>query len=218
MCGRYALTSPPEVVAAVFGLAEVPRLEPRRNVAPTEDAPVIRADASGVRRLDELRWGLVPFWAEGPPEGRPVINARCESAAEAPMFRAAYRHRRCLVPITGFYEWQPTGGRRKQAYLIRRKDGTPFALAGLWERWRPKGGEPVESFTILTRDANDLVRPIHDRMPVIVAPEQYGLWLDPAVEDPERISTAIPPAPESAMEAIPVPSPDRPAEDRGLFG
>ena len=217
MCGRYALSSPPEVVAAVFGLASVPSLQRRHNIAPTEEAPVIRADPSGVRRLDQLRWGLIPFWTEEPPAGPPLINARSETAGEARPFREAFRRRRCLVPVSGFYEWQPTGGKKKQPFVIRRIDGQPFALAGLWERWRDKDGEVVESFTILTREPDELVKPIHDRMPAIVPAEHYGTWLDSSIQDVDRLQAMIAPGPIPDMEAAPTPSPERLEGPPGLF-
>jgi putative SOS response-associated peptidase YedK len=179
MCGRFTLNAPPQDVARLFDLDAVPSLAPRFNIAPTQLVVAVRIDGqSGKRAAAQLRWGLVPFWAESPAGGARMINARSETAATRPAFRAAFRKRRCLLPATGFYEWQRRDG-RKQPFHICRRDHAPFAFAGLWEHWAKAGQEPVESCTVLTTQANDLVRPLHDRMPVIIAPEDFARWLDP---------------------------------------
>jgi len=144
----------------------------------------------------------VPPWADDPAIGNRLINARAETAAAKPSFRAALRRRRCLVPADGFYEWKREAG-GKQPYLIRFEDGRPFALGGLWETWRNPSGEGIESFTILTTEPNEVVAPLHDRMPVIVPPEAFALWLDPAVGDPTAIAPLLAPPPADGMVARP---------------
>lgn len=204
MCGRYTLTSPSEQLAAVFEFSET-RLEwtPRYNIAPTQPAPVVRAVEAGDRRLDLLRWGLIPAWADDPAVGSRLINARSETAADRPAFRAALRRRRCLVPATGFYEWQ-RAGKRKQPHHICMRDGRVFALGGLWERWEGPEGEQIESYTILTAEANKLVRPLHNRMPVVIAPDQYALWLDPVCQDAAKLQSLLRPCPPDEMVAYAV--------------
>jgi putative SOS response-associated peptidase YedK len=185
MCGRFILTSPGTDIARAFGLSETPEIAPRYNVAPTQPALVVRESPDGGRAAHRLRWGLVPFWAEDERLGQRMINARSETAAVKPAFRTAFRRRRCLVPADGFYEWAP-GKPRKRPHLIRVGDAEgPFGLAGLWERWEPEGREPLESFTILTTEANETVRPLHERMPVVIAPADQGAWLAPGPLDGE---------------------------------
>ena len=182
MCGRYMMTAPVEAIRRLFDVAESPNLPPRYNIAPTQDAAVVRRAADGRRELAMLRWGLVPPWAGDPTVGSRMINARSETAATRLAFRDAFRSRRCLVPADGFYEWTQEGG-RKQPWLVRLPGGALYAFAGLWERWKPEGGgEAVETFTVLTTDASERLRPLHPRMPVIMAPEDYETWLsgDPA--------------------------------------
>ncbi len=200
MCGRFTLASPSEVVAEVFGLGEVPVLAPRYNIAPGQQVAVVRAGADGSRALGSLRWGLVPSWAKDPAIGNRLINARAETAADKPAFRAGLRGRRCLVVADGFYEWA-SGGTRKQPYLIAYADGRPFGLAGLWESWQGGGGETLESCTILTTAPNEVVAPLHDRMPVIVPAAAHGLWLDPRERRPEAVAGLLVPAPPEAMVA-----------------
>jgi len=202
MCGRYILTITGEVLARAFDLHETPELSPRYNIAPTQDAPVIR-EIGGVRRLELLRWGLVPSWARDPSIGQRLINARSETAASKPSFRSAIRRRRCLVPSDGFYEWQKTPA-AKQPWLIRMRDGGPFAMAGLWETWRPEAGEALETFTILTTKPNQVVAPLHGRMPVILPPGSWERWLDPAIDDPSKLSPLLEPYPPEEMAAHPV--------------
>ena len=153
----------------------LPNVPPRYNIAPTQDAPVVRQTKDAdEREMDMLRWGLVPSWSQGPDSGYSMINARAETVATKPAFRSAFRFRRCLVPADGFYEWRKVAG-RKQPYRITVKDGEPFAFAGLWEHWTGPDGYVVQSFTIVVTEANELLRPIHDRMPVILDPADYGL-------------------------------------------
>jgi putative SOS response-associated peptidase YedK len=193
------------VLAEQFELSEVPDLEPRYNIAPTQDVAVVRQEGS-TRALALLRWGLVPSWSKDPTIGARMINARAETAAEKPAFRAAFKQRRCLVLADGFYEWQSSGqGRQKQPFYIHMKDGKPFALAGLWERWQgDEGGSTLETCTILTTEPNELVRPIHNRMPVILAPADYGQWLDPAMQQAGPLQAMLQPYPAAALDAYPV--------------
>jgi len=207
MCGRFVLMTPGKSLAERFGLEEVLDLEPRYNIAPTQVVAVIRVDRETLqRRLVQVKWGLIPFWAKDTSIGNRLINARGESAAEKPAFRSAFKTRRCLVPADGFYEWEKRKGGQKQPYLVRNADGSPFAFAGLWEIWTGPEGEIVESCTILTTDANDLTRPIHERMPVILHPKDYDLWLDPEVKDPELLKPLLRPYPSEEMVAEPVSS------------
>jgi len=203
MCGRFTQAKPGEVVAELFGLAEVPSLAPRYNIAPTQDVAAVRARADGGREIALLHWGLVPSWAKDRAIGARMINARAETAAEKPAFRAALRARRCLVVADGFYEWQRLGS-RKQPFYIAFRDGRAFGFAGLWETWRGAGGEGLDSCAILTTTPNDVVAPVHDRMPVIVPPEAYGEWLAPDERDPARLLPLLAPHPAGEMHAFPV--------------
>ena len=163
-------------------------------------AVVRRAAERPGRELAWLRWGLVPAWAKDPAMGARLINARAETAAEKPAFRAAMRARRCLVVADGFYEWQRTG-RAKQPHFFQLRGGRPFAFAGLWEAWRRPDNAPLETCTLLTTEANELVRPIHDRMPVILPRTAYDAWLDPAVASPDTLAPLLAPYPSGEMEA-----------------
>ncbi|MBP6818409.1 MAG: SOS response-associated peptidase [Ferrovibrio sp.] len=172
MCGRFALTVTMEVLGQMFDPAERPNVAPRWNIAPTQQAWVVTQDEAS-RHLTSMRWGF-----EG-PNGAPLINARAETAATKPTFRDALNLRRCLVPADSFYEWQQLDEKRKQPWRIGMKGGTPFAFAGLWEDAADKTGQPFQRFTILTCAANHYLAPLHERMPVIVAPEDYASWLTP---------------------------------------
>jgi putative SOS response-associated peptidase YedK len=202
---------------SVRGDRQLPLFEPRYNIAPTQDVAVVRVDAQGERELAVVRWGLVPPWTKSPGSGPPLVNARAESVADKPAFRAAMRRRRCLVPADGFYEWQQAPGQskraRKQPYFIHRADDGVFALAGLWETWtapgldKAGGGGPqpaLESCTIVTTSANKALASLHDRMPVVVAPGDYGLWLDPDVDDPATIAHLLAAGGEEELIAEPV--------------
>ena len=178
MCSRYSLTSPPEAVRSLFDLPTVDDFPPRYNIAPTEPVLIARLDAKGARELHLVRWGLIPSWTKDPHAfAAPLINARAESAAEKPSFRGAMRHRRCLVPTTGFYEWTGARGSR-QPHLIQLKDKEVFALAGIWEGWLGADGSEIETMAILTTAANGDVARLHDRMPVIIEPSDFARWLD----------------------------------------
>jgi len=204
VCGRFTLTAPPAQVAELFDLDDVPDLRPRFNVAPGQDVATVSAAEGGGRELRLRRWGLVPGWARDPKLGSRMINARSETVAEKPAFRAAFRRRRCLVPADGFYEWAAGARGRKQPHHLRRADAAPFAFAGLWERWR-RGDEPaLESCTLLTTEANATLAPIHDRMPVILPPSSWSLWLDPALCEPEALLPLLVPEPPGRLEAHPV--------------
>lgn len=209
MCGRFTLSQSGSVIAEAFQLSEVPTLEPRYNIAPTQMVPtVVRPKVSAQspeqseQQFQLLRWGLIPSWAKDPAIGSRLINARSETVTEKPSFRAAFRQRRCLVLADGFYEWQRQE-RKKQPFYFRLQDGQPFAFAGLWERWKAPNGEAIESCTILTTEANELLRPIHDRMPVILDPNDYKLWLDP-VQKPEPLQQLLRPYRSEAMTTYPV--------------
>jgi putative SOS response-associated peptidase YedK len=202
MCGRYTLASPTERLAEEFGVdASSIELAPNYNVAPTQGVAAV-LEEGGQRRLEVLRWGLIPPWADDPGIGSRMINARSETAPGKPSFRRAFRERRCLIPADGFYEWQRTNG-AKQPYYIHMEDGRPFAFAGLWESWSKGGEGEVRTCTILTTGANALVGEVHDRMPVILAHDVYDVWLDPASERDE-LTGLLAPYPVDEMEAYPV--------------
>jgi putative SOS response-associated peptidase YedK len=202
MCGRYTITSAPEAIRALFGYEQQPNFPPRYNVAPTQPIPIVRVE-EGKRHFALVRWGLIPSWVKDPKGFSLLINARGESAADKPAFRAAMKRRRCLVPADGFYEWKAVGG-RKVPYYVRLKSGGPLAFAGLWETWTGPNGEEMETTAIVTTNANRALSFIHDRMPVIVPPEGFDLWLDCAKVDATTASALIAPAPEGLLEAYEV--------------
>ncbi|OHB80267.1 MAG: hypothetical protein A2W31_16010 [Planctomycetes bacterium RBG_16_64_10] len=206
MCGRFTLRTPMPVLIEHFGLGRSPPLPPQFNIAPTQQVAVVRQPAGpGSRELAMLRWGLIPSWAKDPAIGNRMINARGETVAEKPSFRAALRHHRCLIAADGFYEWHRIG-RSKQPYFIHRTDDGPMAFAGLWDSWRAPAPQPMEleTCTIITTQANELMQAIHDRMPVIVPPEQYALWLDPQVGNPAVLTPVLAPCPSHGLRADPV--------------
>jgi putative SOS response-associated peptidase YedK len=203
MCGRYLLTSPVDLLRQLFRFMERPNLGPRYNIAPTQEVPVVRLSREGDRHeLIQVRWGLVPYWADDLKIGNRLINARAETVERAPAFREAYQRRRCLVPADGFYEWRKSG-KERQPLLIRRQDRAPFAFAGLWERWRQPDGPVVRSCTIVTCPPNALVAEVHNRMPVILAAEDHDRWLDPAQGDGKAL---LRPCPAEWLEAVAVSS------------
>lgn len=202
MCGRFTLRTPASEIARLFDVT-VPDFQPRYNLAPSQAVAAVRLDPRREKReFAFLRWGLIPSWADDPKTGYRMINARAETVATKPSFRHAFRERRCLILADGFYEWQKTND-KKQPYFMRMKDDRPFAFAGLWECWKG-GGDEVESCTIIVTEANELLESIHDRMPVIVSPEDYDLWLDPEFEDKESLQKMLRPYPVGEMEAYPV--------------
>ena len=177
MCGRFAFYSPSEATAELFGVSGALPVEARYNIAPTQYVAAIRTGEGGARELAMLRWGLVPFWARDPAIGNRMINARAETVAEKPAFRAAYRHRRCLVLADGFYEWHREGS-VKTPYYISAADGRPFAFAALWENWNSKeSDESIQSTTLITTEANEFMTSLHHRMPVVLSPATAGTWL-----------------------------------------
>ena len=210
MCGRYTLVIDRDALSRRFdatATADLPVLFERYNIAPTQRVPTVRMRAKGEgggREVALLRWGLIPSWAKSADIGSRTVNARSETAAEKPAFRTALRTRRCLVPATGFYEWRRDAG-GKVPHLIRLENARAFALAGLWERWRdPETGEVVESCSILTTQPNDVVSPLHDRMPAMLRPEAEAAWLDDSTTDPDALLPLLEPYPPGEMEAYPV--------------
>lgn len=204
MCGRFTLKAAAMSLKELFELSDAPTLPLRYNIAPTQSVAAVRAvPGAGGRELAMLRWGLIPSWAKDRDIGNRLINARAETAAEKPSFRSALRQRRCLVAADGFYEWAKAGS-KKQPYYVRLADGGPFAIAGLWEHWEGEDGEIIESCTLLTTEANELMRPIHERMPVILPREAHALWLDPSVQRPEQVVPLLKPYPGEDMVAYPV--------------
>ena len=176
MCGRFAQRTDPKRVAKAFGVTDVPNIEARYNIAPTQNILNIR-QVDNDREAVLLKWGLVPSWAKDVSIGMKLINARSETITEKPSFREAFKKRRCIIPADGFYEWQRKEG-RKQPFFFQMKDESPFGFAGLWERWQGVDGQVIESCTILTTGANKVLQPVHDRMPVILHSDDYDLWLD----------------------------------------
>jgi putative SOS response-associated peptidase YedK len=199
MCGRYAITSAPEGIRALFRYEEQPNFPPRYNIAPSQPIPVVRL-VDGRRHFALVRWGLIPSWVKDPKSFSLLINARGESVIDKPAFRAAMRRRRCLIPADGFYEWK-RDGERKRPYFVRPKRGGPVAFAGLWETWCGPNGEEVETAAIVTTQANRTLATIHDRMPVIVPPEAFDLWLDCANVDARTAAALLMPAPDALLDA-----------------
>lgn len=203
MCGRFNQTASGDEIAEAFGLDEAPQVAPRYNIAPTQPVAVVGVQpATGRRGLAQLTWGLVPRGALGKERG--FINARSESAWERPSFAEAFARRRCLIPATGFYEWQKLDAKRRQPWLLRLIAPGPFAFAGLWEPAATAVPGAAPTCTILTTEPNDVTRPVHDRMPVILAPEDYARWLDPAIVIAAEVRPLLRPFPALAMTAFPV--------------
>lgn len=204
MCGRFsnALSWREMVTLYRITMGTPINYPPRYNIAPTQEAPVVRQAGERDRELVMLRWGLVPFWANDLKIGYKTINARAETVAEKPSFRHAFKRRRCLVPASGYYEWKATGD-GKQPYHFVSVDGGPFAFAGLWERWE-KGETPVETFTIIVTEGNELTRAIHDRMPVILDPSAWEAWLDAESTSPSDAKALLKPFPAERMRFYPV--------------
>lgn len=202
MCGRFAQRSDPKRLAKEFKVAEVPQVEARYNIAPTQEILAVRELADG-REMAFFKWGLVPSWAKDLSVGARLINARSETVEEKPSFREAFKKRRCIIPADGFYEWQRTGG-RKQPFFFRMRDEHPFGFAGLWERWEGKDGQAINSCTILTTGANEVLRPVHDRMPVILHADEYEMWLDTDVRKLDLIKEMLRPYPAEELTSYPV--------------
>ncbi len=213
MCGRFALYASKEQLERKFQVPLPFPTAPRYNIAPTQPILLLRYDAERAQKEWAFcRWGLVPRWAEEPSIGSRMINARAETVAEKPAFRNAFRYRRCIIPANGFYEWQKRNG-TKQPYFVRARNDEPFGLAGLWEHWQGADGSELETCTIITTDANALIRPLHDRMAVILPEESYEEWLDPATPA-ERLRLLLRPATDKWLTAYPVsPRVNSPAND-----
>lgn len=203
MCGRYTLIASPEEVRDLFEYVDQPNFPPRYNIAPTQPIAVVRQSGEG-RGFQLVRWGLIPSWVKDPKSFSLLINARLETAASKPSFRAAMQRRRCLVPASGFYEWQTTGGKTKQPYFLRPRAGGVIAFAGLWEEWSdPQGGE-VLSGAILTRAATPSIAVIHHRMPAVVEPHLFDMWLDGDGVKPAEATELLTPVADDFFEAVPV--------------
>jgi putative SOS response-associated peptidase YedK len=203
MCGRYALAVAKEDVEAEFSMIRIEWFPPRYNIAPTQPILVVRAER-GERRPALVRWGLIPSWTKDLSALPLLFNARSETAAEKPAFRGAFRHRRCLIPATGFYEWQKGAGGRKQPFYLQPAKGGVIAFAGLWDEWADDKGNVIDTATILTTAANRELAPIHERMPVVVQPDQYDLWLGLDAGRGEGASRLLLPPPDGTFEPIPV--------------
>jgi putative SOS response-associated peptidase YedK len=200
MPARAVITATAPKLAELFGLPAVATLQPRYNVAPEQDVPVIRV-MNGARELANLRWGLIPHWSGDPPR-EAHVNARSETVAEKPSFRDAFRARRCLVPFSGFYGWKGDAG-RKQPYFFQPRDGGVFACAGIWDRWEGLDGV-VETVSVLTMPSNALVMPMDPRMPVVVNQADFAAWLDPKTANPKKLLASFEPYPAERMECWPI--------------
>jgi putative SOS response-associated peptidase YedK len=204
MCGRFTLKTSRAKIAELIGTSKsLPLFEPRYNIAPSQPVLAVRIEPErGEREGTMLKWGLIPSWSKEPGIGNKLANARADTVAEKPAFRSAFKKRRCLVVADGFYEWRAGPG-GKTPYYFQLKDGSPFAFAGLWERWE-KGEEPVESCTLITTEANGVVGPVHNRMPVIIDPSSIERWLDPNEQRAEALKSMLVPLPDEWMTAYPV--------------
>jgi putative SOS response-associated peptidase YedK len=206
MCGRFTLTADPDQLREAMPWLEIPSgVKPRYNIAPSQPVAVIPND--GLNKLDFFTWGLIPSWAKDPQIGNRMINARSETLAEKPSFRNAFRRRRCLILADGFYEWKSVIGEGKSTKIpmyIRLKNGNPFAFAGLWEVWNSIDGSKILSTTIITTNPNELLRDIHNRMPVILPTESYSQWLNPQEVDPQDLQPLLQPYSSDEMVAFPV--------------
>lgn len=209
MCGRFVSSTPVSALAERFLAAEVKAEEqaPRYNVAPSDQVLAV-ATSGGTRRLGTLAWGLVPSWSTSAASGRRMVNLRSETLAERPGFRRTLQQRRCIVPADGFYEWRSTGpGRPRQPYLVRARDGSPLAMAGLWDVWVDRedpAGDRLRTCTVLTTSPNDVVAPLHDRMPVILPAGEWDVWLDPSVTDVDLLTALLRPCADDVLELVPV--------------
>lgn len=205
MCGRYTLRARLNQLLQIFAAESTIEITPRYNVAPTQTVPVLRLDQqSNTREIVLMKWGLIPSWAKDAAIGHKMINARSETVDEKPAYRAAFKRRRCLVLADGFFEWQKQGS-KKQPYLFQKKGGTPYGYAGLWETWK-HGDQPIESCTIITTQANELVEDVHDRMPVILQDRHHENWLNHEYDHIERLKAMLEPYPANKMERYPVSS------------
>ncbi len=202
MCGRMVMELTPELLATVFGTPKAPDLSPIYNIAPTQLVLIVR-QTGGLRRLEQMRWGLVPSWARDPAVGSRMINARSETVAVKPSFRHAIRYRRCIVPASGYFEWQ-RDGKKNRPFYFWMKDNSPLGLAGIWEEWQGADGSTMRTFAVLTTTANRIVAPVHDRMPVILATSEYTVWLDREITDPESLQALYHPFPAELLDSYSV--------------
>ena len=204
MCGRFTSYHSNSEIAKAFVLADVPHLEPRYNIAPTNTvATILRSNSQNDREFKWLRWGLIPHWAKEQKIGNKLINARAETVAQKPSFRSAFRRSRCLIIASGFYEWQRAEN-KKQPFYIQQIDCLPFALAGLWSTWQSSEVETIDTCTIITTKANEIMQPIHKRMPVILKSDDYEKWLDPTIQQPELLQPLLQPYDSNKLKAYPV--------------
>ncbi len=204
MCARYTLSTPAGTLARLFDVDILVHILPRYNIAPSQAIPAVRLNLQGEKEMALLRWGLIPSWATDPSIGNKHLNARSESVGEKPSFREAIRHRRCIIPADGFYEWQATESGKKQPYLMRRSQPGIMAFAGLWDCWVGPDDKIIESCSILTTSANELLQPLHDRMPVIIEPSDFALWLDRTVTQVEELQQVMQPIASEELMVYPV--------------
>lgn len=198
MCGRFTSLLSPELLAVIYEILAPAEQHPRYNIAPTQTVSIVRQDATNRRELASAKWGLVPSWAKDPSIGNSLINARSETVAEKPSFRSAFKHRRCIVPASGFYEWVTVAG-SKQPWYIKGHEDRPLSFAGLWEHWQSPDGKVIETCSIITTTANELMTPIHDRMPVILSPDSISSWLEPT-SNPDDVKTLLRPCPPEILD------------------
>lgn len=203
MCGRISAHIPATEVAELFNLPEIPQLKDRFNITPSQHVAVVRNQGDH-NRLDLLKWGLVPVWAKDSNIGSQLISARCETVLEKPAFRHAIKYRRCIIPVSGFYEWERSGEHKKQPWYIRMTDDSPLCLAGLWEAWKMPSGNELETFAIVTTASNELIAPLNESMPLILQPDSCALWLSHNMHDPEQLLPFYQPFPASALTAYKV--------------
>ncbi len=203
MCGRFTLRTPMETIASLFDGLRMPDAVPRYNIAPTQNVLCIRQPESDQMEAVQLRWGLVPFWSKDLKIGSRMINARGETVATKPAFRSAFKTRRCLVLADGFYEWKKIG-KSKQPYYITQTNDQPFAMAGLWENWNSPDGESIQTCTVITTEANQTMQPLHDRMPVILKPDDYDFWIDRDFPGIEKLESLLRPCSEDLLKTYAV--------------
>lgn len=203
MCGRFTNRITTSQYQEFFDILHAEERRPRYNIAPTQPIPVIRPN-DGHRELTVMSWGLVPSWAKDRKIGNGLINARADGVATKPSYRSAFKKHRCLIPVDGFYEWKQIGAKEKQPYFIHRKDNAPFAFAGLWEWWKSPEGEELESACLITTDPNKMMEPIHNRMPVILSPEDYDRWMNTPPDHAKELQELLVPCPEADLIAEPV--------------
>lgn len=203
MCGRYTLTAPAEVLSEVFEIGEPVDWTPRYNIAPTQEAAVLGLNHDGGRSIGKMRWGLVPSWAKDPSIGNRMINARAETVAEKPAYRSSFKKRRCLLLADGFFEWKKVGS-IKQPYYLSLQDHRPFAIAGIWSRWRREEQDDLLSCSLITTSPNAVAAEVHDRMPAILQPKDFNDWLDPTNDDAKALLALLGPYQGNDLQAFAV--------------